>query len=212
MENIKYIRVWSDFVPQLAKMTNEQRGAAFAILLNEIFGINIPDTDCDIAQIVAAGMVEKAKAEIAEAEQVNQARSEKVKARWQKKDEETPEYKKHYDPPLHLVDERMDISTTKKEIDKENSSNAPKRNTPNKPTKEQIKEYCQERNNGIDADYFYDYYEARGWKYNNNQPMKDFKAAVRTWEKNGKNKGGGAPQTHLHPNVLHQQDMVYKEF
>ena len=107
---------------------------------------------------------------------------------------------------------RTNIIESNKEIDKEKSAKAPKRNTPVLPTRDQIKEYCKERNNGIDADYFYDYYEARGWKYSNNQPMKDFKAAIRTWESKEKNKGGGAPQTRTHPNVLHQQDMVYTEF
>ena len=86
-----------------------------------------------------------------------------------------------------------------KEIDKEKSAKAPKRNTPVIPTREQIAEYCKERNNGIDADYFYDYYEARGWKYSNNQPMKDFKAAIRTWESKEKNKGGGAPAKRTRP-------------
>lgn len=52
-----------------------------------------------------------------------------------------------------------------------------------KPTIEEIKAYCQERNNNIDAEYFYDKYEGQGWKVGKN-PMKDWKAVVRTWEKN----------------------------
>ena len=54
-----------------------------------------------------------------------------------------------------------------------------------KPTVEEVKAYCAERNNGIDAERFVDYYEARGWKIGKNQ-MKDWKAAVRTWERNRK--------------------------
>lgn len=53
-----------------------------------------------------------------------------------------------------------------------------------KPTVEQIQGYCDERNNGIDAQYFYDYYEARGWLVGKAH-MKDWKATVRTWERNG---------------------------
>lgn len=52
------------------------------------------------------------------------------------------------------------------------------------PTLEQVKAYCQERNNGIDAQRWFDYYESNGWKVGRN-PMKDWKAAVRTWERNG---------------------------
>lgn len=51
-----------------------------------------------------------------------------------------------------------------------------------KPTVEEIKAYCTERNNGIDAQSFFDFYESKGWKVGNT-PMKDWRAAVRTWEK-----------------------------
>ena len=50
------------------------------------------------------------------------------------------------------------------------------------PTVEQVREYCHERGNNIDAAKFVDYYTANGWKVGKN-PMKDWKAAVRTWEK-----------------------------
>lgn len=52
-----------------------------------------------------------------------------------------------------------------------------------KPTLEEIQTYCSERKNNVDAEKFFNYYTANGWKVGKN-PMKDFKAAVRTWEKN----------------------------
>lgn len=55
-----------------------------------------------------------------------------------------------------------------------------------KPTVDEIQAYCDERLNGIDAQQFFDYYEARGWKYGTGKPMVDWKAAVRTWERNRK--------------------------
>lgn len=63
------------------------------------------------------------------------------------------------------------------EIEKEDKR---KRFTP--PTVEQVKLYCIERGNTVDAENFFDFYEAKGWKVGN-QPMKDWRAAVRTWEK-----------------------------
>lgn len=51
------------------------------------------------------------------------------------------------------------------------------------PTLEEVKEYCAERKNGVDAERFVNYYTANGWKVGKN-PMKDWKAAVRTWERN----------------------------
>ena len=51
----------------------------------------------------------------------------------------------------------------------------------NKPTIIEIKDYCLERNNNIDANSFFDFYESKGWFVGKNK-MKDWKAAVRTWE------------------------------
>ena len=52
-----------------------------------------------------------------------------------------------------------------------------------KPTIEDVLDYCSDRNNLVDAEKFYDYYSSNGWKVGKN-PMKDWKASVRTWEKN----------------------------
>lgn len=51
------------------------------------------------------------------------------------------------------------------------------------PTIEEITAYCRERRNTVDPESFFDYYEARGWKYGQGKPIVDWKAAVRTWEK-----------------------------
>ena len=56
-----------------------------------------------------------------------------------------------------------------------------------KPTLEEVKAYCLERNNTIDAGSFIDFYQSKGWKVGNS-PMKDWKACVRTWEKRAKPK------------------------
>lgn len=55
-----------------------------------------------------------------------------------------------------------------------------------KPTVEEVRAYCRERNNGINADSFVDFYESKGWLIGKNK-MKDWKAAVRTWERSRKN-------------------------
>ena len=55
-----------------------------------------------------------------------------------------------------------------------------KRFTP--PTVSEVSDYCKERGSNIDPEQFVDFYAAKGWKVGN-QPMKDWRAAVRTWEK-----------------------------
>ena len=51
-----------------------------------------------------------------------------------------------------------------------------------KPSVDEVKSYCLERKNGVDAERFVDFYECKGWKVGKN-PMKDWRAAVRNWER-----------------------------
>ena len=52
------------------------------------------------------------------------------------------------------------------------------------PALSEVRAYCLERKNGIDAQAFIDHYEACGWRYGKGpgKPVKDWRAAVRTWE------------------------------
>lgn len=50
------------------------------------------------------------------------------------------------------------------------------------PSYEQVSSYCHERGNSVDAQRFLDFYEAKGWMIGKNK-MKDWKAAVRSWER-----------------------------
>ena len=54
-----------------------------------------------------------------------------------------------------------------------------------KPTLQEVMEYCESRNNGVNAQRFIDYYESNGWMVGRNH-MKDWRAAVRTWEQKDK--------------------------
>ena len=81
---------------------------------------------------------------------------------------------------IHSIDKNRIVknSIEEKEIYKEKDSKKNK-----KPTLEEVKEYCLERNNNVDAELFINYYESNGWKVGRNS-MKDWKACVRTWERN----------------------------
>lgn len=56
-----------------------------------------------------------------------------------------------------------------------------------KPSIEEVTEYCRAHNSIINPETFFNYYESNGWKVGKN-PMKDWKAAVRTWEQKEKEK------------------------
>ena len=62
-------------------------------------------------------------------------------------------------------------------------NNARTRFTP--PTLDDVIAYCQERGNSVDAERFVSFYESNGWKVGKN-PMKDWRAAVRTWERDNR--------------------------
>ena len=59
------------------------------------------------------------------------------------------------------------------------------------PTVEEVKAYCLERNNSVDPEAFVSFYESKGWMIGKNK-MKDWKAAVRTWEKSRKGSSQGS--------------------
>jgi hypothetical protein len=67
-----------------------------------------------------------------------------------------------------------------------------------KPTLNEVRAYCEERKNHVDPQKWFDHYCSNGWKVGRN-PMKDWKAAVRTWEQERTNGNGNrAEQRQAH--------------
>ena len=66
-----------------------------------------------------------------------------------------------------------------------------------KPTPEEVQAYCDERQNSISGSEFCDFYESKGWVVGKS-PMKDWKAAVRTWENKRKQEN---KHDHTNPNT-----------
>lgn len=80
------------------------------------------------------------------------------------------------------------VSIGKDSIDKDSigeSSRGEKAKRFYPPTLDEVKQYCEERNNNIDPMAFIDFYSSKGWMIGKNR-MKDWKAAVRTWERKRK--------------------------
>ena len=68
----------------------------------------------------------------------------------------------------------------------------PKRTAFKPPEPEEVREYCRIRGKGVDPERWYNHYSANGWMVGRNK-MKDWKAAVRTWEQKEKPGGRSAP-------------------
>jgi len=76
------------------------------------------------------------------------------------------------------------VDVGKGSIGKESIGNTKtKRKAFTPPTLEEVTSYCKERNNSVECSRFIDFYAMKGWMVGKNK-MKDWKAAVRTWEGN----------------------------
>lgn len=108
--------------------------------------------------------------------------------------------KKAYTERIHLGDEmdtQVSIGKSKDSLGKDRVKEGGQAALPPpsarfvKPTIEEVKAYCEERSNKVDPQKFFNYYESVGWK-RGKTPIKDWKACVRTWEKEEKSTAGGS--------------------
>ncbi len=86
------------------------------------------------------------------------------------------------------------------------------------PTLEEVKAYCTERHNSVDAEKWHDFYQSKNWMIGKNK-MKDWKAAVRTWEKEKQNQGSNQQSKAPNKGNFEQRkyddgyfDKLYKDF
>lgn len=115
--------------------------------------------------------------------------SENVSKRWN-----TTVYEKYEripDDTKHTKDKDKDKD---KDNIKEKTPSESKRKVFVPPTVDEVRAYCTDRKNGIDPQSFVDFYSSKGWVVGKS-PMKDWKAAVRTWEHSRKAEGGSSVGT-----------------
>lgn len=72
------------------------------------------------------------------------------------------------------------------------------------PTVDEVKAYCLERGNSVDAEQFVDFYTSKGWKVGKDK-MKDWKACVRTWEKRSDKKTAPKNDTNPYRQILKER-------
>ena len=81
------------------------------------------------------------------------------------------------EPPINPLKERVSKDTPKK---------SPQTLRFSPPSVDEVAEYCRQRGNSVDPNTFVDFYECKGWMVGKSK-MKDWKAAVRTWERSRDN-------------------------
>lgn len=81
-------------------------------------------------------------------------------------------------PYIEINNESTTVDSTK-----EYNGEAPVPQRFVKPSVDEVAQYCRDRNNTVDAEAFVSFYESNGWKVGGRAPMRDWRAAVVTWEK-----------------------------
>ena len=183
---MKYLKVWTDFEGVLSPLNDDEIGRLFLHMLhyaktgeepasfvgNEAFIWPAAKRDIDVAAEKAEKMRENG---LKGGRPKNQIESININEN-QTKPNET---KNNQTKATLSHKTRQDM--TRHDMTGQDTK---KRFTP--PTLEEVTEYCQSRNNGVNPQRFIDFYASKGWMVGKNA-MKDWKACVRTWE--GRDKG-----------------------
>ena len=169
---MQYLKIWMNFQEIIEPLSDEETGRLFRMMLKYADTGEAPEAFPGNERFIwpaAKQIIDSAetKAEI--------LRQNGLKGGRPKTKENQTEANKSKTNQTE-ANESLKVKVNVNIKDKVNSN---KRFTP--PTLQEVTDYCQERGNSVNPERFIDFYASKGWKVGN-QPMKDWKACVRTWE------------------------------
>ena len=169
--------LYCDIIHTIEQLTDEQAGHLFKHVLYYVNDLN-PDTDNVITKIAFEPIKQQLKRDLVRYEKIRERNSLSARMRWDANAcERIPNDAKNAD---NDNDNDNDIN-----IVLEQKAKKQKRFT--KPPVDDVRQYMAELNMNDMSQRFVDYYESNGWKVGKN-PMKDWKAAVRTWKQQNNDK------------------------
>lgn len=180
----EYVPVFFDWLETTQDLTAEEKGNLIDAVVAYAAGKeyeHLLTGGCRIAFRFLKGQVDRNTA-------ISDVRRQ---AREGKRQQDTTEDNKEEQNETNDNKPQQNESNSPKEKEKENNNNNKKR-VFIPPTLEEVTEYCKERNNGIDPQYFMDYQTARNWTLSNGKKMADWRATIRTWERNDFNRNKAA--------------------
>ena len=143
--------------------------------------------------------------------EVKEKRTEAIKKRWAKTrsdndtndnksiETNTNEYKSILNDSVSVsVSDSVSLSKDKDKGNKERSAFRP-------PDVSEVRSYCQERKNRVDPERFVDFYTSKGWLVGKNK-MRDWRAAVRNWEKEENARSGTTKKSTQPSNTRNDYD------
>ena len=187
---MEFLKIWTDFREVIAPLEDDEKGKLFDAMLlyaetgeepnnlygNERFIWPVAKRDID-------RMNSKCEANRANGSKGGRPKTEANPT----KPNETENNRTEPNESLKEKKDKEKESNVKETLLTESKE---KRTRFSPPSVEEVRAYCQERNNGIDPEAFVAFYASKGWKVGNS-PMKDWKQCVITWEKRD---GKTAPQ------------------
>ena len=178
---MKYLKVWTSFRDVIQPLSDAEKGRLFDMMLQYAEDNTEPANFAGNERFVwpAAKQIIDLTAEKAEKLRQNGLKGGRPVTK--DNQEEANESKNNQSKANESHKEKKRNNKEKERNGKEAINIVPlTRFVP--PTEDEVALYCNERRNHVNAQKFVDYYLSNGWKVGRN-PMKDWKAAVRTWER-----------------------------
>lgn len=187
---MEYLKIWTSFRETISPLNDAEKGRLFDAMLLYAETGEQPDFKGNERYIwpTAKQAIDRA------AQKVDTLRRNGTKGGRPPKPNETKEnQEKPNETKENQTKAYNDKDKEKEKIEiKENPLKGGKEKTLTRfspPSVDEVAIYCRERGNRINAQQFVDFYAAKGWKIGQNT-MKDWKAAVRTWEQRDEQKQG----------------------
>ncbi len=172
----KSVLIYVDWINIFEELSDEEAGKLVKHLFKYVNDMN-PQAPDRLTKLLFEPIKQTLKRDLVKYEDKREKNRENILKRWNKKD--TTEYDRIRTDTKHTdIDSVRDIDSVSDSVIEKERYIIP-------PSVFLIKKYCEERHNGIDAEYFYDWYQTRGWKVGKDK-MKDWQSAVRTWEQRNK--------------------------
>ncbi len=200
MAEVTYIKIFVDYLDAIEPLGDAERGRLFTSLLTYARTGEVPQLGGN-ERFLFPMMRAQLDRDIAAMAGVSEARSKAAKASKSSKCEQMQQMQANAANASKSSKDKDEDKDKDKDEDKKGNGARAARFTP--PSIEEVAAYCQERGNGVDAARFVDFYSSKGWMVGKTK-MKDWKAAIRNWERSSDAKATPAKKPGY--NVQHHGD------
>lgn len=177
--------LYTSYMDQISLLNNEQRGVLLTAIYSYAMENELPDMD-GMTKMAFSFIRSQLDKDMKKYDDVCRKRREAGKSGGRPKANDYTEKQEKAKKANGFSEKQTETKKPDNEYEYDNDNDLKeniKRKIFQPPTVEAVKAYCTERGNKVDPQSFVDFYESKGWMIGKNK-MKDWKAAVRTWEKN----------------------------